>query len=113
MQSMSARLRWTREQFDYTQADLAKQAGVALSTIRRIEQDKFNLRLSTIERIAETLHIRGAWLVYGEEPIVSPSDMAVEEQRRSNASCSVVNSNDGSWYRKNGMWMKRKSKEGD
>lgn len=79
MATMSERLKWTRQQFGYTQTELAKRADVALSTIRRIEQDKFNLRLDTIAQLAKALHVREGWLVYGDDPMLSITDMAEDE----------------------------------
>lgn len=110
MQTMGERLKWARKQFDWTQADLAKRAGVNISTVRRIEQEKFNLRLDTISRIAGTLSVREAWLAYGEEPMVSLADMTGDEQVRAQTGPGTeglpgfVVIEGGPWYRDGETW---------
>jgi transcriptional regulator with XRE-family HTH domain len=66
---MSGRLREARRLAGLTQRELAKQAGVGLATIRRIEQTGMEPRLGTVRRLASTLGVRVAWIVDGEEPM--------------------------------------------
>ena len=83
MRTMGERLKWSRNQFSWTQADLARESGVGIATIRRIEQDAFDPRMDTARRLAATLHVRAGWLAFGDEPPlrhVRPEDQGAERQ---------------------------------
>ena len=67
---MGERLKVARKRVGWTQADLAREAGVGLATVRRIEQRAFEPRLETARRLAATLRVRDGWLAFGEEPMV-------------------------------------------
>ena len=68
MQTMGDRLRLSRKGAGWTQADLAREAGVGIATIRRIEQHAFEPRIETARRLAAALRVRAGWLAFGEEP---------------------------------------------
>lgn len=82
MQTMGERLKFCRAAFGWTQEDLAREAGVGIATIRRIEQRAIEPRLDTARRLAETFGVRDGWLISGEEPMVGLWQMSVEEQHR-------------------------------
>ena len=82
MRTMSERLKWCRQRFGWTQQDLAAVSGLGLATIRRVEQQQFAPRLATVERLAETLHVREGWLAFGELPMVSPEQTTPSEQAK-------------------------------
>jgi transcriptional regulator with XRE-family HTH domain len=63
--TMGERLRRSRRQKGWHQADLADAAGVGIATIRRIEQETMDPRLSTVRRIAMALGIPAEWLLCG------------------------------------------------
>jgi transcriptional regulator with XRE-family HTH domain len=50
-------LRRTRERRYLTQRELAKKAGLSSDTIVKLEQDKWEPRLSTIRKLAEALEV--------------------------------------------------------
>ncbi len=68
MRTMGDRLRLCRKRSGWTQADLAREAGVGIATIRRIEQHAFEPRIETARRLAAALRVRAGWLAFGEEP---------------------------------------------
>ncbi len=68
MQTMGDRLRTGRKDLGWTQADLARESGVGIATVRRIEQHAFEPRIETARRLAATLRVRAGWLAFGEEP---------------------------------------------
>ncbi len=97
MTTMSERLKWCRQRYGWTQRDLAAASGLGLATIRRVEQQQFAPRLSTVQRLAETLHVREGWLAFGEEPMVG--------QTQSMASVpATAASGEGPWYTDGGEW---------
>ena len=63
------RLKMAREGAAMRQVDLARQTGVGLATIRRIEQTDFEPRLATARKLATALDVRVEWLVFGIEPM--------------------------------------------
>lgn len=80
METMGERLKFCRRAFGWTQEDLAREAGVGIATIRRIEQRAFEPRMETARRLAATLVVRDGWLAFGEEPMLSQGQMTVAEQ---------------------------------
>ncbi len=68
MQTMGDRLRMGRKAMGWTQADLARESGVGIATIRRIEQHTFEPRIETARRLAATLRVQAGWLAFGEKP---------------------------------------------
>ena len=61
-----------RERFaPLTQVELARQSGVALSTIRRIEQTNFEPTLRTARRLSAALSVRVEWLLFDIEPMTT------------------------------------------
>ena len=77
-----SRLRFVRERWKLTQDDLAKNAGVGVATIRRMEGGKFDPRLSTASKLADALQVRVEWLLTGDEPMLSLANMTVDEQHK-------------------------------
>ena len=68
MQTIGERLRATREHRVWSQNDLAKESGVPIVTISRIENDRYaeRPRPSTIRKLAEALEVEPAWLLFGD-----------------------------------------------
>ena len=60
---MGLRIRELREARFLTQADLAKQAGVGVVTISRLERDLGTARFATIRKLAAALGVEPAELV--------------------------------------------------
>jgi len=50
-------LRWLREDRLLTQAELAERAGIALSSLVRIENDQVDPRFSSIRKLARALDV--------------------------------------------------------
>ncbi len=69
MQTMGERLKLRRRALKWMQEGLAREAGVGLATIRRVEQGTSEPRMDTVRRLAATLRVRTGWLVSGEEPM--------------------------------------------
>lgn len=107
---MSERLKHCRREYGWTQRDLARVSGLGLATVRRIEQGEFVPRLDTVRRLAETLHVRGGWLAFGEQPMLDLRHMTSEEQHRVRAQTHMEKGpNDvivshGPWYRDGKAW---------
>lgn len=62
------RLREAREQRFMTQSELSAKAGIQISTISRIENNRQESRprLSTIRKLAEVLRVEPHWIMFGE-----------------------------------------------
>ncbi len=109
MRTMSERLKWCRRRFGWTQRDLAAASGLGLATIRRVEQQQFAPRLATVQRLAETLHVREGWLAFGELPMVERSQTTAEEQAKTqsgsntNAPTGTIGTQ-GPWYTDDEEW---------
>lgn len=64
--SFGARLAWLRKKRGWTQEQLADKAGVHENTIYRLEKNQdANVRLDTIQILAEALKADPAWLAFG------------------------------------------------
>ncbi len=50
-------LKWLREDRLLTQAELAERAGIALSSLVRIENDQVDPRFSSIRKLARALNV--------------------------------------------------------
>lgn len=77
-----ARLRRLRERALLTQEQLAQRAGVAKSTVNRLEQGKQEAQISTVRRLAEALGATAAELIGDEQvemDIVEASDVARQD----------------------------------
>jgi transcriptional regulator with XRE-family HTH domain len=68
METLGQRLEAVRRRKVMTQAELAHDAGVSLITVTRLENDSGggNPRPLTVRRIAETLGVDPAWLLFGD-----------------------------------------------
>ncbi|WP_019633213.1 helix-turn-helix domain-containing protein [Actinomadura atramentaria] len=63
---LGERLRSVRKRRGMTQRELASDAGVSLSLVRKLEQgERDNTRLETLRRLAAALHVRTAELIDG------------------------------------------------
>jgi transcriptional regulator with XRE-family HTH domain len=72
--NVGGRLREARKRRGLTQRELARQSGVSLSLIRKLEQSDYNngLRLETVRKMAVALSVPTSALAYGSRP--SPPD---------------------------------------
>lgn len=72
--SVRDRLREARKRRGLTQRELARQSGVSLSLIRKLEQGDYEngLRLETVRKMAVALSVPTSALAYGSSP--SPPD---------------------------------------
>lgn len=60
MSELSNFVKTRRKQLGYTQEEFAEKAGVALTVIRKIEQDKENLSLSKVNHVLQMFgHVVG------------------------------------------------------
>lgn len=60
MSELSNFVKTRRKQLGYTQEEFAEKAGVALTVIRKIEQDKKNLSLSKVNHVLQMFgHVVG------------------------------------------------------
>ncbi len=69
MATIGERLRLARNRKVWTQGDLARESGVPVVTISRIENGRHENqpRQSTIRRLATPIGIDPAWLLFGDE----------------------------------------------
>ncbi len=67
MTTIGERLRRARERRVWSQADLAREAGVTKLAILRIENGQAQPRPSTLRALAAALGVEPAWLRYGEQ----------------------------------------------
>ena len=69
MPTVGERLREARRRRVWTQEDLARESGVPVVTISRIENDRpeNQPRPSTIRRLAAALRVEPAWLLFGDD----------------------------------------------
>ncbi len=69
MATIGQRLRFARDRKVWTQEDLARESGVPVVTISRIEngRQEGQPRQSTIHRLAAPLGVEPAWLLYGDD----------------------------------------------
>ena len=60
MSELSIFVKTRRKQLGYTQEEFAEKAGVALTVVRKIEQDKENLSLSKVNQVLQMFgHVVG------------------------------------------------------
>ncbi len=77
---LADRLRRARKEKGWSQEFLASLAGTSQAVIQKIENGK-SLRPRNIERIAEALDVRPAWLMFGVEEVENLSEEAVQVAR--------------------------------
>jgi transcriptional regulator with XRE-family HTH domain len=105
METMGDRLKWCRRRYGWTQRDLARESGLGLATVRRIEQGDVEPRLQTVRQLAETLQVLEGWLAFGEGDFCSLQQMTPDEQVRIHTGPGTeglpgfVVSPGGMWYR--------------
>lgn len=78
--TFGGRLRYARLKWGLSQGQLAEKAGVGIATIQRAEQDTFDPRLSTAQRLADALSIRVGWLLTNEDEIAALHQLTVDQQ---------------------------------
>jgi transcriptional regulator with XRE-family HTH domain len=67
MVTVDQRLKWARDRRAWTQVDLARESGVPVVTISRIENRRIaRPRQSTVRKLAEALGVDPGWLLVGE-----------------------------------------------
>jgi transcriptional regulator with XRE-family HTH domain len=68
METLGERLENVRRRSLLTQAELAKNAGVSLITVTRLENSKgeVNPRPDTVRKLARALDVDPAWLLFGD-----------------------------------------------
>lgn len=74
MGTFGGRLRASREQQIWSQADLARESGLSKTTIVQLEADRDKARPSTIRKLATALGVTPQWLAFGEA--ADPGDLA-------------------------------------
>jgi transcriptional regulator with XRE-family HTH domain len=68
--TLGKRIEDTRRRRVLTQAELARDAGVALITVTRLEGDKIeNPRPDTVRKLARVLAVDPAWLLFGDDDL--------------------------------------------
>ncbi len=77
LKTLGERVRYTRHQKGWTQDQLAMHADTNQAVIQKIENGK-SLRPRKIDKIAEVLGVKPAWLMFGEEQTISLSQEAKE-----------------------------------
>lgn len=64
--TLGARLRTIRKKRGLTQAGLAKQAGVSITTVQRAEWGTFEPRVESVMKIANALQVSVDWMLMGK-----------------------------------------------
>lgn len=73
------RVKRARRRRAWTQERLAREAGLVVRTLHRVETGAVEPRPSTVHKLAAALGVRVEWLTVGEEPMVA-CDQAKEGQ---------------------------------
>lgn len=79
-ESLAGRMRRARKQKGWSQEFLAQNADTSQAVIQKIENGK-SLRPRNIERIAEALDVRPAWLMFGVSEVDNLDEEAVQVAR--------------------------------
>ena len=80
LETLADRLRRARKQKGWSQEFLAQRADTSQAVIQKIENGK-SLRPRNIERIAEALDVRPAWLMFGVNEVEDLDEEAVQVAR--------------------------------
>ena len=80
LETLADRLRRARKQKGWSQEFLARRADTSQAVIQKIENGK-SLRPRNIERIAEALDVRPAWLMFGVNEVEDLDEEAVQVAR--------------------------------
>ncbi len=75
--TIAERIRERRAALSLTQARLAAELGVDQSTVAKWERGPNSPRSSTLQYLAERLHVSVSWLISGEEPVQRPAAESV------------------------------------
>jgi transcriptional regulator with XRE-family HTH domain len=80
---IAKRIAWLREEQLLTRGELARKAGVSVSTITNAEEGEMSVRLSTLRKIAEALEVEPSELIHPRaEPALSGKAEAPPEPGR-------------------------------
>lgn len=79
-ETLADRLRRARKQRGWSQEYLASRADTSQAVIQKIENGK-SLRPRNIERIAQALDVRPAWLMFGVNEVEDLDEEAVQVAR--------------------------------
>ena len=77
---LGARMRKRRKEFGWTQTMLADKVGTSQAVIQKIENGK-SLRPRILEKLAQSLGVKPAWLMFGVEEAGELSGDAIELAR--------------------------------
>jgi transcriptional regulator with XRE-family HTH domain len=77
MPTFAERLRFARERFGWTQAELADKLGAVPSTINKYEAGTREPDATTLSRIADTLQVTVDYLLGRDNPPPTPADTVV------------------------------------
>lgn len=100
VESIGDRVYWHRDQRDWTQEELAHEAGVSATTISHIESGAKQPRMNTIRRLARAFGVSTDELLHGKE-LVPPKDETppspepsfhdvIEERRLSRFAAAII-----------------------
>jgi len=87
MHGLGDRLRFRREQLEWSQLALSEKSGVDKTTISNLEKGKRMTRSSSLVALAEALSVPPSWLFFGDGalPAAPPPDPAMLDGRRRDA----------------------------
>lgn len=67
MISIGRRISGIRKERGYTQEKLAELADISIQFLSDIENDKKNMTVKTLRKIADALHVTTDYIIYGKE----------------------------------------------
>lgn len=67
MISIGRRISGVRKERGYTQEKLAELADISIQFLSDIENDKKNMTVKTLRKIADALHVTTDYIIYGRE----------------------------------------------
>lgn len=67
MTSIGNRISHIRKERGYTQEKLAELAGISIQFLSDIENNKKNMTVTTLKKIADSLNITTDYIIYGRE----------------------------------------------
>lgn len=69
MTSIGNRISHIRKERGYTQEKLAELAGISIQFLSDIENNKKNMTVTTLKKIADSLNITTDYIIYGREEL--------------------------------------------
>lgn len=83
MNDTGSRLRFVRDRWEWSHAELAARSGVDVATIRQVESGAVEPDRFTAWKLADTLQVRPEWLLTGDSDImVLPNHLTFDEQMK-------------------------------